>query len=91
MIEWDRKLSIAKAERSKIGRNSSACWRELTCLTTHYFTQPIPNPMSKFMHHLPLEFHKVEVALTFFEQLALPMLMLVPVRFVRVARLRFMP
>ena len=33
------------AGMSKIGRNSSACWRELTCTTTHYETQPIPNPL----------------------------------------------
>ena len=28
-----------------------ACWRELTCLTTHYETQPIPNPLSWWLHH----------------------------------------
>ena len=33
------------AGMSKVGRNSSACWRELTCTTTHYETQPIPNPL----------------------------------------------
>ena len=33
------------AGMSKIGRNSSACWRDLTCTTTHYETQPIPNPL----------------------------------------------
>ena len=33
------------AGMSKIGRNSSDCWRELTCTTTHYETQPIPNPL----------------------------------------------
>eukprot|EP00933_Yihiella_yeosuensis_P082471 TRINITY_DN96374_c0_g1_i1.p1 TRINITY_DN96374_c0_g1~~TRINITY_DN96374_c0_g1_i1.p1 ORF type:complete len:536 (-),score=66.64 TRINITY_DN96374_c0_g1_i1:136-1689(-) len=69
---------------SKVGRNSSACWRDLTCTTTHYFTQPIPNMLSWYMHHLPLDFHKLEVALTFVEQLVLPFLMLAPVRWLRI-------
>jgi hypothetical protein len=29
------------------------CWRELTCLDFHFETQPIPNPLSPFFHHLP--------------------------------------
>ena len=39
------------AGMSKIGRNSSACWRELTCTTTHYETQPIPNPL-RYKYHV---------------------------------------
>jgi lipase maturation factor len=35
-----------------------ACWRELTCLVHHYETQPIPNPMSRVYHFMPLWFHK---------------------------------
>jgi hypothetical protein len=30
-----------------------ACWRELTCLDSHFETQPIPNPLSPAFHHLP--------------------------------------
>lgn len=29
------------AGMSKLGRNSSSCWKELTCTSTHYFTQPV--------------------------------------------------
>lgn len=29
------------------------CWRELTCLDTHFETQPLPNPLSWAFHHLP--------------------------------------
>lgn len=47
----------------QVGRNSSACWRKLTCTTTHYFTQPIPNPLSWYMHHLPDSFHRMEARL----------------------------
>ncbi|MDE2290981.1 MAG: lipase maturation factor family protein, partial [Elusimicrobia bacterium] len=30
-----------------------ACWRNLTCLDYHFETQPIPNPLSWYFHHLP--------------------------------------
>ncbi|WP_222916749.1 lipase maturation factor family protein [Natrinema sp. SYSU A 869] len=36
------------------------CWRDLTCMDYHYETQPIPNPVSWFAHHLPARFHRVE-------------------------------
>jgi len=35
-----------------------ACWRDLTCLVHHYETQPIPNPISRVYHFMPLWFHK---------------------------------
>jgi hypothetical protein len=43
----------------------------------------MPNPVAWFFHHLPPAFHRFEVATTFFEQLVLPALLLVPVRSVR--------
>jgi hypothetical protein len=30
-----------------------ACWRDLTCLYYHYETQPIPNPVSWWLHFRP--------------------------------------
>lgn len=39
------------------------CWRDLTCLNYHHETQPIPNSVSWFAHHMPEWFHKSE---TFF-------------------------
>jgi len=30
-----------------------ACWRDLSCLDYHFETQPLPNPLSPFFHHLP--------------------------------------
>src|SRR5690606_37513617 len=38
------------------------CWRTLTCLHYHHETQPMPNPLSWFFHHLPGPVHRVEVA-----------------------------
>ena len=29
------------------------CWLDLTCLFHHYETQPIPNPLSPYLHLLP--------------------------------------
>jgi hypothetical protein len=34
------------------------CWRDLTCLYYHYETQPIPNPISRYLHFAPWWFHK---------------------------------
>lgn len=31
----------------------SECWDDFTCLFYHFETQPIPNPLSPFMHALP--------------------------------------
>jgi hypothetical protein len=38
------------------------CWRDLTCLYYHYETQPIPNPLSRYLHFAPHWFHQFETA-----------------------------
>src|SRR5262249_10939067 len=38
------------------------CWHELTCLDTHFETQPIPNPLSPGFHHAPHVVHVAGVA-----------------------------
>src|SRR5437588_3782510 len=48
------------------------CWRDLTCLYYHHETQPMPNPLSWFFHHLPQPLHKAEVAGNHFAQLIAP-------------------
>jgi len=48
------------------------CWRDLTCLYYHYETQPIPNPISRYLHFLPNWFHKVETAWNHFVELIVP-------------------
>jgi hypothetical protein len=48
------------------------CWRDLTCLYYHHETQPMPNPLSWFFHHLPRPLHRVEVAGNHFAQLIAP-------------------
>jgi Lipase maturation factor len=48
------------------------CWRNLTCLHYHHETQPIPNPLSPYFHHLPSSLHKLEVVGNFAAQLVVP-------------------
>jgi hypothetical protein len=40
-------------------------WRDGTAMSYHYETQPLPNPISKLMHQLPLWWHKIETFATF--------------------------
>uniref|UniRef100_A0A6M2CP15 Lipase maturation factor n=1 Tax=Rhipicephalus microplus TaxID=6941 RepID=A0A6M2CP15_RHIMP len=37
------------------------CWWELTCMVYHYETQPVPNPLSYYLHQTPPLVHKLEV------------------------------
>ena len=80
LLRWAVFRLLIGAGMSKLGARSSACWRELTCTETHYATQPMPNFMAWFFHHLPPAFHRAEVALTFVEQLGIPFLCLLPWR-----------
>jgi hypothetical protein len=48
------------------------CWRNLTCLDYHHQTQPLPNPLSSYFHHLPSSFHRLEVIGNFAAQLVVP-------------------
>jgi Lipase maturation factor len=48
------------------------CWRDLTCLYYHYETQPIPSPISRYLHFAPHWFHKVGTAWNHFIELIVP-------------------
>jgi hypothetical protein len=54
------------------------CWRNLTCLYYHHETQPMPNPLSWYFHHLPKALHRVEVAGSHVAQLVAPVLLFLP-------------
>ncbi|MBO0708543.1 MAG: lipase maturation factor family protein [Candidatus Dormibacteraeota bacterium] len=54
------------------------CWRNLTCLSYHHETQPMPNPLSWFFHHLPRRLHRVEVLGNHFAQLIVPWALFAP-------------
>ncbi|HSP76760.1 MAG TPA: lipase maturation factor family protein [Cryobacterium sp.] len=53
-------------------------WRDLTALYYHHETQPMPNPLSWFAHHLPRWFHRVEVLGNHFAQLVVPFFLFAP-------------
>ncbi len=54
------------------------CWRDLTCLYYHHETQPMPNPLSWWFHHLPQPLHRVEVLGNHVAQLVVPWLLFFP-------------
>jgi len=56
------------------------CWRDLTCMLYHYETQPLPNPLSWYLHQLPVAFHKLEVLSNHFVELIVPWLLFAPRR-----------
>ncbi|HWK76787.1 lipase maturation factor family protein [Microbacterium sp.] len=54
-------------------------WRDLTALTYHHETQPMPGPLSRQAHLLPRWFHKGEVLGNHFAQLIVPFFMFAPI------------
>jgi hypothetical protein len=54
-------------------------WRDLTALTFHHETQPMPGPLSRQAHLLPRWFHKGEVIGNHFAQLVVPWFLFTPI------------
>lgn len=50
-----------------------ACWETLTCMDTFYAIQPVPNPLSPYMHHLPSTIHQVMTLGNHIVQLVAPL------------------
>ncbi|AUX43505.1 membrane protein [Sorangium cellulosum] len=48
------------------------CWRDLTCLVYHYETQPVPSPLSYFIHQLPRQLHMLGVLFNHLVELVVP-------------------
>ena len=59
-------------------------WRNLTALSYHFWTQPLPTPLAWVMAQLPLGFMQLATAFTFLVELLVPFLFFMPrrVRFV---------
>jgi hypothetical protein len=47
-------------------------WRNLTALTYHYWTQPLPTPPAWFLAQAPLAFQKISTLCVLFTELILP-------------------
>ena len=61
------------------------CWRELTCLATHYETQPNPSPLSWVLHHTPAWSQSAGVVVNHLVELGAPVLVFGPRRARRAA------
>ena len=64
-------------------------WRDLSAMAFHQWTQPLPNPLSPFVHALPLRIHEGETLATFAVELGLPWLVFAPAPLPRVAAAGF--
>lgn len=51
-------------------------WTNLSALSYHYQTQPLPNPLSFFVHQLPFWFHQLSCAVMFVIELLIPLCIL---------------
>lgn len=47
-------------------------WHDLTALSYHHETQPIPTPLAWFLHHMPMVVHQSAVIFTFVVELLIP-------------------
>ena len=56
-------------------------WANLSALSFHYETQPLPSPVAYYAHHLPMGFHKLCVGGVFFIELVVPFFVFMPRRF----------
>lgn len=53
-------------------------WRNLTALSYHYETQPLPTPLAWFAFHMPLWCHQLSVVATIVIEVLLPFLIFFP-------------
>jgi lipase maturation factor 1 len=53
-------------------------WRDLTAMSYHYLTQPLPTPVAWYMYQLPLDVQRASTAFVLFTELAVPFLILGP-------------
>jgi Lipase maturation factor len=64
-----------------------SCWRDLTCLDYYFETQPIPNPLAWYFHHLPRAVLHGGVAVNHVAELIVPFGFFLPQPFCGVAGL----
>lgn len=57
---------------------SETCWWDLSCLENHYETQPIPNPISWYLHQLPVDFQHFSVMVNHVMELIIPFFLIAP-------------
>ncbi len=60
--------------------SGDATWHDLTALTLHYETQPLPTALAWFAHQLPVGLQKASCAAMFGVELVVPLLIVLPRR-----------
>ena len=60
-------------------------WRDLTALSFHYETQPLPTPVAWYLAQLPMGFQKASTLFVFLVELVVPFLFFAPKRLRHVA------
>lgn len=58
----------------------TTAWRDLSALSYHYQTQPLPNPLAWYMHRLPAGVHAFSVVVMYAIEIGLPFLIFMPRR-----------
>ena len=53
-------------------------WRDLTAMSYHYETQPLPTPIAWYMFQLPAWFQKLSTVFVLFVELLVPLLIFAP-------------
>ena len=59
-------------------QDGSNAWRDLTALEYHYWTQPLPHPLSSWIHSLPQWFDQFSLLTMYAVELILPVLLFYP-------------
>jgi hypothetical protein len=60
-------------------------WRDLTAMSYHYETQPLPTPIAWYMFQLPAWFQKLSTVFVFVVELLVPLLIFAPLKLRRIA------
>ncbi|HKJ46174.1 MAG TPA: lipase maturation factor family protein [Balneolales bacterium] len=62
LVIWILRWLVFRVEfgAGLIKMRGDRCWRELTCMNYHHETQPFPNPLSRYFHHVPSPLHRFE-------------------------------
>ena len=68
-------------------QDGSNTWRDFTALDYHYWTQPLPHPLSAWIHSLPRWFDEFSLVSMYAVELALPFLLFFPGNIRRIALL----
>jgi hypothetical protein len=59
-------------------RSGDKKWKNLTTMNFFYETQPIPNPLTRYLHWMPPAWHKMEVLSNHFVEVVAPWLLILP-------------